>query len=222
MIVLLSVLLLTQSIHSYQDELALTVGFSYSKVSLNANHGTTDEMEAIGFNSHYGYKWKNWTLELSSYLFWGSFDELTFQARDESVRGNGSFSDVSFGPILKYHFDTVDFVKGWSFYAGIGPTWSMQSIRFDNASSTGNLFSINQKITYESFGGVFNIGIEEISEKKENHPFYIEVSIGYKRSYEVSVVDKSDFIEVETLSKEERKGDLEEKYIAISFGIIVF
>lgn len=214
--------LFQHSSFAYTNELALRAGVTYARPYITANNSSNDELGAIGFNTHFGYKWDKWSVDLSSYFYWGSFDSLNFKARNETIQGNGGFRNVSFSPMLRYHLNQFEPIKGWNIFFGAGPVWSLESISLDTFTSTGNQFSTDQKITYETFGAIVAIGFEENLKLKEDHPFYVELSAGYKKSYEVSVVDKSDSTEIQLLSQEEKNGDLRDRFVAISFGILIF
>ena len=221
--ILTSIFLLSASILAIQDDINLKAGITYAKVDLAANQNSKDNFGAIGFNTHFSYQWTSLELSLSSYFYWGGFQNLQFDARNERIIGDGSYRNVSVAPIIKYHFNKLQPVKNWHLYSGVGPTWGLQSIQFERFSSSGSLFNIEQKLTYESFGGVLVLGIEETPINEDiKHPFFAELSFGMKNSYEVSVVDKSDFVNVKTLSKEEKSNDFKDRYIAISVGLTLF
>jgi hypothetical protein len=179
-------------------------------------------MKGIGFNTHFGYKWQAFEVALSSYIYWGNIEGLIFQANNEVIQGDGSFRHVSFGPIFKYHFESAQPFEGWTLFSGIGPVWSLQTVKMKNFTSSGPNFNDNQKLTFESFGGLITIGLEEQLEHKEAHPAFIAFVYSYKKSRKLKVVDASDFSETNILSSEEGDQELSGHFIMINVGITLF
>ncbi len=216
-------LLLNITAHAYRYDFSLKGGFSQTWASLNGTNGTADEMHGTGFNTHFGYKWKYFELTFSSYIYWGSIEDLAFQARGETINiDEGTFRHVSFGPILRYQFRGVQPFKNWFLFAGLGPVWSLQTIKVDEFRSSGPLYTSNDKLAFESTGGSLVFGLEEDLPYKEMHPVIIEFIYSYKKSQEVSVVDASDFVETNILSTEEATQDLSGHFFGISIGFTVF
>lgn len=199
------------------------------KGGISQGYGTIEGLESeeyahgTGFNTHFGYKSKYFEVNLSSYIFWGEMEELTFRARGEDITGEGTYRNVSFGPTLKYQYRGVQPFKNWFLYTSIGPMWSLQTVKFDDDfESTGSQFNTNQKLTFESYGGAFAIGLEEDLPYKEMHQVYIELLYTYMHTRKVSVVDKSDFTETNILSEEETNQNLSGHFLMISLGLTVF
>lgn len=207
---------------AFRYKLSLRGGLSQSWGDINGLEGSEDEMHGTGFNTHFGYKWKYFELTLSSYIYWGDIEGLTFKARNETIRGEGSFRHVSFGPVLRYQLRGVQPVKNWFMFVGLGPVWSLQTVKLDTFSSTGPLYNKNQKLTFESTGGTFVMGFEEDLPYKEMHPVFIEFMYSYKKSRKVSVVDASDFTETNILSTEEIGQDLSGHFYMVSIGMLLF
>ncbi len=217
-----TLILLSSSAHAFRYKLSLRGGISQSWGDINALEGTEDEMHGTGFNTHFGYKWKYFEITLSSYIYWGSIEGLTFKARNETINGEGTFRHVSFGPLLRYQLRGVQPVKDWFMFIGIGPVWSLQTVKLDKFSSTGPLYNKKQKLTFESTGGSFVFGFEEDLAYKEMHPVFIEFMYSYKKSNKVSVVDASDFTETNVLATQETDQDLSGHFYMVSIGMLLF
>jgi hypothetical protein len=205
--------------------LAVKSGLSYSwaniKTLQNRNEGREDSMTGAGFNTHVAYKWTSWEFALSSYIFWGDADGLRFRAQGNDIEGDATYRHVSFGPILRYTILSLPVYKNWHPYFGLGPSWSLQTIKMDEPQTNGT-FNSRQKLTYESRGGFLVLGLEEQVDFKEYHPVYIEFLYSYKKSRNLSVVDSNDPIETNILSTEETKQDLSGHFYMISIGITLF
>lgn len=207
---------------AFTDQMMLKGGLSYSSANIEAQQDTEDNMKGIGFNTHFGYRWEQFEVLLSSYIYWGNIEGLTFQADKEVVTGEGSFRHVSFGPVVKYHFNSIQPFKNWTLFTGVGPVWSLQTVKFDQFISTGSTFNKDQKLTFDSFGGLISIGLEEQLEHKEAHPAFVEFIYSYKKSRKMAVVDASDFAETSILSKQEGAEKLSGHFFMVSIGITLF
>ena len=217
---LIFILFISTNLFAYNKELALKGGLSYTWAELKTAN-EEDGLTGMGFNTHVSYQYDNWEFALSSYIYWGDVDGLTYQANGQTIKGDGNFRHVSFGPVLKYHFNQFDIYKDWHIYFGAGPSWSLQTIKIDEPKTNGS-FNNNNKLTYESTGGFVMIGVEEKLPYKEMHPVYIEFLYSYKEPRKVSVVDSSDPTETNILSTEEINQDLSGHFFMISMGITVF
>ena len=215
-------LLLSSSASAYRYKFFLKGGVSQVWADLHGTGNTEDEMHGTGFNTHFGYKWKYFELSFSSYIYWGEWEDLTFNAEGETISGEGTFRHVSFGPVLRYQFRGVQPFKNWFLFAGIGPVWSLQTVKLDEFTSTGPKFNRNKKLAFESTGGVLSIGLEEDLPYKEMHPVFIEFVYSYKKSRKLSIVDASNFVETNILSTQEADQDLSGSFFMLSIGFTVF
>lgn len=213
--------LLSSSCFAWQNDMSLKGGLGLSQATIHAFDDSEDHMTGFGFNTQFGYRFTNWEINLASYIYWGTIDDLRFRANGASVVGSGGFRHVSFGPVFKYIFNWQP-IRDWNFYVGLGPTWSMQTVRLREFQTTSGVFTSDYKLTYISRGGMLSIGIEEILPFKEMHPVYLEILYSYKKSKDVSVVDASNFAEVRTISTEESEQDIRGSFIMINAGITLF
>ncbi len=220
---LIALCFLTHEAMAYRYDMHLKGGLTQSYGKVEALQNTEDVSHGTGFNTHFGYKSKYFEFNLSSYIFWGEMEDLSFRARGENIRGEGTWRNVSFGPMIKYQLRGVQPVKNWFMYIATGPMWSLQTVKFeDDFESDGPLFNTNQKLTFESYGGSFSIGFEEDLPYKEMHQVYIELNYSYMATYKVRVVDKSDFTETNILSEEESNQNLNGHFLALSIGMTIF
>lgn len=219
---LLILFLLSLNSHAYRYDFFFKGGINQTYANIKGTEGSDDLLRGTGFNTHFGYKWKYFDIAFTSNIYWGEIDDITINVAGERVRGEGTIRHVSFGPILRYQFRGVQPVKDWFLFAGLGPVLSIQTIKMDEFTSTGTSFNQNQKVVYESTGGVFVIGFEEDLPYKEMHQVFIELSYSYKKSRELSIVDASNFVETNILSTQEAQQDLSGHYYMISIGFTVF
>ena len=191
----------------------------YSFVKTHTND--TDHIFGGGFNTHVAYPYKNYEFTFSSYIFLANVHNLTFNANNTVVHGSGVLRSVSFGPILKY-FTPYKPLPTWSLYLSGGPTWSLQTLKLDNFSVTQGDFLKDYKITYNSRGILLGIGIEEKLPYKEMHPVFFEIIYNYLQAYKVSIVDASNYSEVNILSDESNNQKIFGHILMINMGITIF
>lgn len=213
---------LSSTTFAYRYDWNVKGGISQTWADINGREDTEDGLHGTGFNTHFGYKWKYFELSLSSYIYWGEWEGLTFNADGETINGEGTFRHVSFGPILRYQFRGVQPFKNWFLFAGLGPVWSLQTVKLDSFTSTGPKFNTDKKLAFESTGGVLAVGIEEDLPYKEMHPVFIEFIYSYKNSRDLAIVDASNFVETNILSTQEADQDLNGHFFMLSVGFTVF
>ncbi len=208
--------------YAYRYDIHLKGGLTQGYGKIKGLEDSEDLSHGTGFNTHFGYKSKYFEFNLSSYITWGEMEDLKFSARDEIITGEGQWRNVTFGPMIKYQLRGVQPYKNWFMYIATGPTWSLQTVKFDEYESSGPLFNSDQKLTFESYGGSFSIGFEEDLPYKEMHQVFVELNYSYLHTYKVRVVDKSDFTETSILSVEETQQNFSGHFLAISLGMTIF
>jgi hypothetical protein len=216
------------SLHSfrllaYDHTMALKGGLSTTWAELRTKgveENEEDSFFGMGFNTHLIYRWKRWEAGLSSYIYWGDIDGLKFRTQGQTIEGDATFRHVSFGSVLRYTFLANQVYLNWHMYVGLGPSWSLQTIKLDSPQTNGT-FTSNQKLTYESRGGFIMIGLEENLPFKEMHPVYVEFLYSFKQSRKVSIVDSSDATEVDIITTERNRLN-SGHFIMVSMGITIF
>jgi len=201
--------------------LSLRGGITFGKSKIRSFE-SSDDMDGFGFNTHLNYRYKHTDISLSSYIYWGSIEELAFKIAGEPIRGEGTFRSVSFAPIIRRPFRSIQFWKHWSPYVALGPSWSIQTIKLKEFQTNLSEFNKETKITYNSFGLVFAVGIEEFLPFKEMHSVYIEIGYNYSYSQKVSLIDFSDSQEVKSLYSLDDEDDLHIHSLLVSIGIVLF
>lgn len=201
--------------------MALKGGFGITHNTIEAKNNSEDKFIGYGVSTQYGYRWINWELNLSGFIFFGKIHNLEFEANGTSIRGTGPVRTVSIGPQFKY-LASFEITQGWYPYLSLGNSWGLKTIKLDDYTSSGGEFRDDHKLTYTSRGGIISFGIEERLTFKEEHPVYCELLFGYNKAHTVSIVDASDFKEVETLSKESAENDIKDFLFMINFGMTIF
>ena len=77
------------------------------------------------------------------------------------------------------------------------------------------------KISYNSRGAMLAIGMEEILPYKQMHPVYAELVYQRMDAYKVSIVDASNFRQVEITSREGTNQHVIGNVIMIAMGISI-
>lgn len=213
------------------DHFTLRAGFSFNLTEIRTvkfidNHEIDDgepedETKTFGFGlvTSIGYRLGNWEFAFASDVLFGRIKDITFISGQDSIRGGGHFRLVSIGPQIKY-FTPYSLFNLATFYVGFGPSWSLQTFVFKDATTTGSL-SNKRRISFENYGGGLFIGLEEILPSKSQHPMFLEVGYSYMHSYRVSILDAENTADVVTLSQGD-SNDFSAQYIIIRAGFTLF
>lgn len=205
---------------AFNNELSIRGGMNLNYAKVEARQGTQDKFVGYGFNTHFGYKWIKWEFLATSYVYFGKVGGLEFDADGVLIQGSGGYRNTVISPVFKYLTDW-EVKKNWFFYVGLGPTWSLQTIKLRNFESDED-FNREHKLVYDSRGGSLTLGVEEQLPFKDMHPVYIEMVYTYLKSHKLSVVDTSDFRETNILSTQGSKQDISTSTILLSIGITLF
>ena len=219
--IILIIFIISTKSSAYDDTSYLKTGLSYALEKINALVGTEDEVHAYGFNTAFGYRWINAEFYITSTIYFGKIEDLSFKAGNIDYTGSGNFRSVTIGPTYKYILPFKIF-KNWNYYLSVGPHWSIQTIEFNNYTASISNGTNEFKLTYESFGTALGFGLEEQTLYKEMHPVFIEVIFIKRSTYKVSVVDTTNPAEVNIVTTSEADQDITEKVLLINLGITIF
>lgn len=217
---------------TYESSFILSGGLSFNQVMIRTdklidNHENDNDEKnhdetktyGYGFNTAITYLNTNWEYGFGSDVVFGNIKDLTFVYKGSTIRGSGHFRVMSLGPLVKYNTNYYPFNR-YQFYAGIMPTWSLQTFVFTKSQATG-AFNGNSRISFENYGGGLFIGLKETRPNIENHPMYIEIGYNYMHSKKVSIVDASNKKEAITLSESDSK-EFSAQYLIVRLGMILF
>lgn len=202
------------------EGLALKGGANVSWVKLSALNSSVEHAPAAGFNTHFCYRYNNWSLDLASYINFSGFTDLDLKAQGVELQHvDGDVRNLSITTILRYHTD-FEPKPAWRLYLGAGPAWSLLTIKLeDDIVDQG--FGEDDKFVYESQGASIVVGLEEQTKYKEMHPVYFEFVVQYLKSHELTTVDASISRETNIVSKEEIQ-QVESLFYMVSMGITIF
>lgn len=173
---------------------------------------------SFGMNSSIGYKFDRYEPNIASNIYYGKIRNMKFPVGNDVIEGKGSTRGFSINPNIKYSIIKKSF-ENWEMYLRLGPVWSLQTIVF---TSTARNFSTKKRITFENYGASFGFGIEEKLPFKEMHPVYLELIYSYFNSYETSLVDASDFQNINIISQEKSNDRFGASTFTLNFGIALF
>lgn len=232
-IALLTFFLSTHAL-AFNNDLFLKGGFSAGLTSIetlddvpesNDPNNQLDDSHSVfgtfGVNTSFGVMLTNWEFSAISTITFGKARDLSIFAAGDVINGSGRYRNVAIGPMVKY-YSPLYLKKDWRLYAGIGPSWAIQTIRMDQFTSSLGNFDDNQKLTIESFGYTLCLGIQEEVLFKEMHPVFFEISYSHRDSYKISTVDASKFTETNVLTTDERGQEIEDSIILFNVGLILF
>lgn len=219
---------------AFSEEFFLSAGPGFSEGSVKSRYliqqdDDEDEIEdetkipAIGLTSRFGFRSYPLEMGILSDIGFGKAENIRFNESQEAnnntlVEGDGHYRIVTISPYLKHNFPWK--YRAWNAYIGGGPSWSLNTLVIKNVNNGSN-FNTKKRVSFENFGAGIFVGVEEILPFKEMHPTFIEFGYSYMASYKVSVIDASDFKEVQTLSS--RKGrDFRGSFFFLRLGVVLF
>ncbi len=227
-------LLVSTNLWAFNNDLFLKGGFSAGVTSIetlddvapgNDPKNELDDSHSVfgtfGVNTSFGVMLTDWEFSANSIITFGKAKDLSVIASGDVINGSGRYRNVAIGPMVKYYAPFY-LKKDWRLYAGIGPSWAIQTIRMDRFTSSLGKFDDNQKLTIESFGYTLCVGFQEDALFKEMHPVFIELSFSHRGSYKISTVDASKFTETSILTTDEKGQDIEDTVVVFNVGIVLF
>ncbi|MBH47491.1 MAG: hypothetical protein CME71_04925 [Halobacteriovorax sp.] len=221
--ILLTLIILSfiQSANAYENEFALKAGGSVAFSHLKYIDHSEDNAGGVGFNTNFGYRFKSFEFNLTSFTAFGEMEKLTYQIGGTRVDGEGSFNHASFGPTLRYYFDVRPNTK-WQWYIALGPVWSINTFKLEDFSVQSGTYKKQYRYSYNSRGWMLTIGLEEALISKDLNPAYIELLIAYQTAYQVALLDNSDFKQVLTLESDSVRTNIYTTTVMINIGLMVF
>lgn len=234
------ILILTNTF-AFTNDFSLKTGFIVSNSAFNKIDQDDDEYKeeekssSLGIHTSFGYTWERVESGLESRLTLGKEAKLTFSSGTDKLNGKGSIMSVDISPFVKFHsktfqvhhkissfFETVSFSPLYLYFK-VAPSWQIQSINLDKFDiEFNNIDSSNLKLTYESVGISFSIGIEENLTSKYQHPCFFEVNVSAYESYQLSLVDKTDTKEVNILGQRDADQNIKTYQLMFIFGFTLF
>jgi hypothetical protein len=213
-------LIIPTTLMAYENDFSLKFGPSLSLTTFRSLKYVTTPRPGIGFHTHMSYKWVKWELSLSSYVRVAPINKVHLQVRDSEVEGRFYFRSLSFGLLGKYHTSLRPLSPIYPLYVMAGPLVAHQSFKTQNVIISGGRYEKHQKITLESFGFLFGVGIEEEVSRKNYNLFY-EIVYQILNDRNAEVVGGT-HTKVETLSREKYRGRAYEHSFQFNVGLIVF
>jgi len=212
---------------SMRERLSLTAGLSATSRVIRGTRSTEEHLNAPGFNTYLLLQLsEQWELGLGGYVFFGKTSHLNFNIGGNQVRTNGAYRDTTFAPVIRY-ITPFQYKPNWNWYALGGPSWSQQTVKLEDFVDTQGAFRREHKITLEAFGGSLGFGLLEripgsYTDNKLTHPVYIEFLFSYMLVNRQTLVDASDFTEVQTVNYEDAKRPSSSSIYILNFGLTIF
>lgn len=177
-------------LQAYENHFAMKLGLSSGFTLVRTYQNKIDEVPAIGFNTHFGYRFKKWELNTSSYVNVSSLEKSRHRVANTTFNAEGRFRSVTFAIMAKYIFEKkIKKTNIWNPYISLGPAIGLQTFKFESITNLSeNSISTNDKLTYDTFGLIFALGVEELLEKN-SYPVYMELSYKIQRTHELSKVN---------------------------------
>jgi len=213
--------LFSYNVFSFENTGFLKGGISVGVAEMNSL-GKKDFFLGTGFNTHGGYRWTNWELQASSYIYVAKMDEgMVFESNNQTIVASGNIRSVSLVPMAKY-LANVEPKKNWKLYFAAGPVFSLQSFSLKTFTRNDGVIANDYKASFQSYGAAFSIGMEEFTQYKEMHPVYIELLYQVQKSHKSFLNDATDKKMVRTIATEATGKKHLNQMLILSFGMTVF
>lgn len=184
-----------------------------------------DEMNnkvySAGIAAYYARIFTKYEFGISTHVFVGAIDDFYLSENGEALTGDGTVSSQSYSIFIKRFFEIYPF-KYWRFYAMIGPSAIFNTVKLRNFVSTSTQFTHNHKITSDAVGLTFAMGIEENALKKESRPNYFQISYSGHRPTKFTVIDATDFTQIESVYQSSKGRDIIIHTFMIEAGFLLF
>lgn len=219
-------LLNCRNLWSYHNRFALKAAVSFGVTQTLALEDSKDDNLSIGFVTHFGYRFTNLEINLSSYVNFSDMEETNQSLDGEDYFAEGNFRSTSFAFMTKYIFDRPLYKNTWHFTIQAGPTIGLQTYKFDSDDEDGDADLVEPrddfvtKLTYDSFGYVLAFGVEEILDKGLR-PTYFELSYKYLQSRRGALASGEPH---KIIARDEQTigSDIREHSLMFSIGITFF
>ncbi|MFZ4714406.1 MAG: hypothetical protein ACOYL6_11860 [Bacteriovoracaceae bacterium] len=212
-------LLFSSRSFAYQNDFALKMGVAYTYTRVSQVEITDALPLGFGLSSHVGYRWEKWEINMSSYLNFSKLKSMIVEANGSTIKGDGNFQSVTFGPTFRYHIHEYAIKSGSPYVVG-GVHTAVQTMNFGVNSVTvdGGNFNDNHKLTLEGYGFLTGIGLDQ--NKKEKHNYYMELIYVLNASRKTSEVAGT--TQVELIARENSHKRIFENTFFLCIGMTLF
>lgn len=206
----------------FRERLELRGGPSITTREIKGANQTEEHVQAPGFNTLFTMSiLPAWEIGAASYVYFGKIKKLQFEIDQTTVLGNGKFRDTTFSPLIRY-IHPKEFISHWLWFLIGGPAWSQQTLKLEDFVDRHGTFRQNHKLTYESEGGVLGFGLQENLPHRSMNPVYVEFIYSYMMARKVTLVDASNFSEVQTIQYEDVKKPINGSIFIFNLGMSIF
>ncbi len=214
-------LIISKHCIAYDHMAAVKAGISLGRSEIETQDQILSDLFALGFSTHFGYRWIQLEMNASSYINFGNADQSKHSINRSTILGDGTFRSVSFVAPVKWIFDhQLSIKKNWRPFVSFGPAVGLQTFKFETIQTLSGEYDSAHKITYESYGYVASIGFEEILPKKLR-PIFVEFNYKYSWTEEASLVGGS-AQKVKLITQETPPYKNREKTFLVSIGMTIF
>lgn len=174
-----------------------------------------------GLSTHVGYRFNKWEFNMSSYVNFAQIKEVRVQVNNSTIKGDGNFQSITFGPTSRYYFVDQEAKLGTPYILS-GAHMVMQSMKFGvrDVKIDGGYFNHENKLTFEGYGLLTGLGMNK-TKKKNKESYYFEVAYIANRSRKTSEVGGTN-TQVRLIHSESAKIPIFEQTVFISVGLILF
>jgi hypothetical protein len=215
----LQILFFNKLAQAYINEYALKMAAAYTYTRVSQIEITDSLPLGFGISSHIGYKFTDYEINMSSYLNFSKLKAMNIEASNSSIRGDGNFQSVTFGPTFRYYLNSSPTKYGTPYFLG-GVHRVIQTMKFgvNNVRIDGGNFNQFHKLTFDGAGGLIGFGLDRDAKKADN--YFMEIVYILNKSTKTTEVAGE--TEVKLIRAEKpRKGVFENTFF-ISLGMSIF
>jgi hypothetical protein len=215
----LHLLSLNQFAQAYINDYALKMSAAYTYTRVSQIEITDSLPLGFGISSHIGYKFTDYEINMSSYLNFSKLKAMSIEASNSSIRGDGNFQSVTFGPTFRYYLHSSPTKYGTPYFLG-GFHRVIQTMKFgvNNVQIDGGNFNQFHKLTFDGGGALLGIGLDRNSKKADN--YFMEIVYILNKSTKTSEVAGE--TEVKLIRAEKPRKSVFENTFFISIGMSIF
>jgi hypothetical protein len=223
-------LLTISSAYADSDHFSLSVAIG-NRVSSFQND-ISDDVMAMGpmLTSSFGYKFTDWEFLAHSQIKIGITENFNQKAEGSIIKGRTVYRGMGFGPMIKYHFNDILFLKVpiinqdieiWPFYVKFGPTYQILTTnKWDKRTVSGGKHNPNNIIKYRGGGFTLGAGMSNNPPDFKNQIF-MEMLYTFI-TYERLTVTEDAGRDTKVVHKEKLRYDFYERTFALIVGMVLF
>jgi len=203
----------------YVNVYALKMGVAYTYTRVTQIEITDSLPLGFGLSSHVGYKFTDWEINMSSYLNFSKLKAMNVEANNSTIRGDGNFQSVTFGPTFRYYYNSATTKRGTPYFlTGIHTVIQTMKFGVNTVQIDGGNFNQFHKLTFDGQGALVGFGLDRNEKKADN--YFMELVYILNESRKTSEIAGE--TQVQLIRAERPKKRVFENTFFLSIGLTIF